>query len=69
MVLSAEVICVEVKKILTFRVLARIREERLYPVVMSVSQGWMMWCFVIAVNVSRKDDVVHDYCSAWFKDG
>ena len=37
-VLSAEVFGMEVKKNLTFHVLAHSRGERLYPVVMSVSQ-------------------------------
>jgi hypothetical protein len=54
----------EVKKILTFHVLALSREERLYP----VSQGRLMWCVVIPVNGSRKDDVVRRYCYEWFKE-
>ena len=66
-VLSAEVFGMEVKKILTFHVLAHSREERLYPVVMSVIQGRMMWCVVIAVLGSRKDVVVRPYCGSWFK--
>jgi hypothetical protein len=65
-VLSAEVFGMEVKKILTFHVLAHSRGERLYLVVMSVSQGRMMRCVVIAVNGSREDDVVRCYCGKWF---
>jgi hypothetical protein len=67
-VLSAEVFGVEVKKILTLHVLADSREERLYPVIMSASQGRKMWFVVIAVRGLRKDNVVRRYCSTWFQE-
>jgi hypothetical protein len=63
---NAEVFGMEVKMILTFLVLAHSSEERLYPVVMLVSQGRMMWYVVVVVNGCRKDDVVRRCCSEWF---
>jgi hypothetical protein len=30
-------------------------------------QERMTWCVVIAMNGSKKDDMVRRYCSEWFK--
>jgi hypothetical protein len=50
---SAEVFDMEVRKMLIFHVIAHSRQERLYPVVISVSQGRMMWFVVIVVRDSK----------------